>query len=119
MRKNTGLVLSLMLLVVLAGCGAEQQEVKPGTSYYFTAKIIEVNEDYLFAEVTDNCNSNLSVGATVEVSTEVVSSDGCPDFVVDEYARVSMARNIEGTPDERVEAFSIYKTDDTGNVMTE
>lgn len=35
------------------------------------------------------CNSNLSEGAKVEVSTDVVSADGCPKFVADETGMVT------------------------------
>lgn len=47
------------------------------------------------------------------MSTEVMAA-GCPEFVVDEYARVLMARNTEDNPTERLEVLSIYKTDKTG-----
>lgn len=82
--------------------------------YFFTAKVVEVLEDHLLLEVFDTGNSNLSEGAIVEVSTDIVSADGCPEFVVDECARVLMARNTEDNPTERLEALSIYKTDETG-----
>lgn len=47
------------------------------------------------------------------MSTEVMAAC-CPEFVVDEYARVLMARNTEDNPTERLEVLSIYKTDKTG-----
>lgn len=53
-------------------------------------------------------------GTIVEVSTDVISADGCPVFVVEEYARVVIARNMDDYSSERLEALSIYKTDETG-----
>lgn len=82
--------------------------------YFFTAKVIENHEEYLLLEVFDTGNSNLSEGAAVEVSTDVVSADGCPELVADEYARVLMATNTDDDPPGRLEALSIYKTDETG-----
>lgn len=64
-------------------------------------------------EVNYTGNSNLSDGTEVEVSTEVVSAGGCPLFAAGEYARVVMARNTDGHSD-RLEALSIYRTDETG-----
>lgn len=115
MKKLMALVLALVCVFGLVGCG-QQEGLQQGENvqYFFTAKVVEVQEDYLMLEVFDTGNSNLSEGATVEVSTNVVSADGCPKFVVDECARVLMARNTEDNPTERLEALSIYKTDETG-----
>lgn len=85
--------------------------------YFFGGKVIAVDDVYLILEVFDTGNSNLSEGAKVEVSTDVVSVKGCPDFVVDEYAKVLMARNTEDNPPGRLEALSIYKTDETGSPL--
>ncbi len=85
--------------------------------YFFGGKVIAVDDAYLILEVFDTGNSNLSEGAKVEVSTDVVSVKGCPDFVVDEYAKVLMARNTEDNPPGRLEALSIYKTDETGSPL--
>lgn len=87
------------------------------TQYFFSGKVVTVDDAYLILEVFDTGNSNLSEGAKVEVSTDVVSVKGCPDFVVGEYARVLMARNTEDNPPGRLEALSIYKTDETGTPL--
>ena len=108
MKKIIALVLALVCLLGLVSC-SQQEDLQ----YFFTAKVIEVDEEYLLLEVFDVGNTNLSEGATVEVSTEAMAA-GCPEFVVDEYARVLMARNTEDNPTERLEALSIYKTDKTG-----
>lgn len=115
MKKIIALVLALVCLLGLVSC-SQQEALQLGDynmQYFFTAKVIEVDEEYLLLEVFDVGNTNLSEGATVEVSTEVMAA-GCPEFVVDEYARVLMARNTEDNPTERLEVLSIYKTDKTG-----
>lgn len=73
----------------------------------------------ILLEVFDIGNTNLSDGATVEVSTEVVAAKGCPEFVVDECARVLLARNTDDDNSGRLEALSIYKTDETGKVIAD
>ena len=121
MKKLIALVLSLVCALGLAACG-QQIDLQQGDNnmqYFFTAKVIEVDEEYLLLEVFDIGNTNLSDGATVEVSTEVVAAAGCPEFVVDECARVLLARNTDGNSTSQLEALSIYKTDETGNVITD
>ena len=112
MKKLIVLVLVLVCVLSLAGCNQK-------TQYYFSAKVVEVYEAYLLLEVFDTGNSNLSEGAKIEVSTDTVSADGCPEFVVGEYARVLMARNKDDNPPGRLEALSIYKTDETGKVTAD
>lgn len=115
MKKLMTLVLALVCVLGLVGCG-QQESLQQGDNvqYFFTARVIGVNEDCLLLEVFDTGNSNLFNGAMVEVSTDVVSADGCPEFVVEECARVVMARNAEANSTKRLEALSIYKTDETG-----
>ena len=121
MKKLTAFVLGLVFALGLVGCG-QQEDMQQGDNnmqYFFTAKVIEVQEGYLLLDVFETGNSNLSEGAKVEVSTEVVSADGCPEFETDECARVVMARNTGDTPSGRLEALAIYKTDETGKVMAD
>ena len=112
MKKLIALVLALVCVLSLVGCNQK-------TQYYFSAKVIEVDEAYLLLEVFDKGNSNLSEGAKVEVSTDVISADGCPEFIVGEYARVLMAKNAGDNPPGRFEALAIYKTDETGKVTAD
>lgn len=121
MKKLIALILSLTFILTLVGCSQaeEKQQGDPGMQYFFSGKVIEVTEEYLLIEVNDTGNTNLSDGTKVEVSTEVISADGCPDFVVDEYARVLMARNTDDNSPGRLEALSIYKTDETGMKVAE
>jgi len=121
MKKRIALVLALVGVLGLPGCGQKEypQQGDNDMQYFFAAKVIEVHEEYLLLEVSDTGNSNLTEGAKVEVSTDVVSADGCPAFTADEYARVLMAGNTENEPPGRLEALSIYKTDETGMVTAD
>ena len=119
MKKLIALILALVCVLGLVGCN-QTEELQQGDNnmqYFFTAKVIEVDEEYLLLEVFDIGNTNLSDGVTVEVSTDVVAAKGCPEFVIDECARVLLARNTEANPTERLNALSIYKTDETGKII--
>lgn len=121
MKKLMALALVLACMFSLIGCGRQEnlQQGDNNMQYFFSGKVIEVDEDYLLLEVFDTGNTNLSEGIEVEVSKDVVAATGCPEFVADEYARVLMARNTADNPDERLEALSIYKTDETGKATAD
>ena len=121
MKRFITLLLAMICVLGLVGCN-QNNKLQQGNNkmqYFFTAKVIEVDEEYLLLEVFDTGNSNLSEGAKVEVSTDVVSADGCPEFVIDECARVLLARNTDDNPPGRLEALSIYKTDETEKVTAD
>lgn len=115
MKKFIALFIAITCVCCLFGCGKQEQQGDNNMQYFFGGKVIEAEEDYLLLEVFDTGNSNLSEGAKVEVSTDVVAAKGCPEFEVDEYAKVLMARNTDDNPPGRLEALSIYKTDETGS----
>ena len=126
--KKVITVMVLLCVLGLLGCGGQevrQEELQQGdynVQYFFSAKVTEVQAEYLVLEVFDTGNTNLSENETVEVSTDVVSAGGCPEFAAGEYARVVMARNTdENTVNrlERLEALAIYKTDETGLVTAD
>ena len=109
----------VMACTALAGCGqSESEDLQQGENiqYFFSGEIIEAEDEYLRIEVNDIGNSNLLEGDTVEVSTDVVAADGCPEFTVGEYARVLLARNIEDSTI-RLDALSVYKIDETGAIL--
>ena len=109
----------VMVCTALAGCGqSESEDLQQGENmqYFFSGEVIEAEDEYLRIEVNDIGNSNLLEGDTVEVSTDVVAADGCPEFTVGEYARVLLARNIEDSTI-RLDALSVYKIDETGAIL--
>ena len=116
MRKLIVLVLALLCMSGLTGCG-QTEELKQGDykmQYFFAAKVAEVHEEYLLLEVFDTGNTRLSEDAVVEVSTDVIWEYDCPEFAADEFARVYMERNADDNSSERLEALFINKIDETG-----
>lgn len=87
--------------------------------YFFTAKVVEVHKDHLLLNVSDAGNSKILKDAIVKVSTDVVAAGGCPEFELNEYARVVIANNAEINQQKPIEALSIYKMDENGNVIAD
>ena len=118
--KRWIVLILVMACTALVGCRQSEpedlQQGDNGIQYFFSGEVTETDDEFLRIEVNDIGNSNLSEGDTVEVSTDVVAADGCPEFTVGEYARVLLTRNIEDSV-ARLEALSIYKIDETGAIL--
>lgn len=110
--KRWVMIVLAVVCTVLTGCERSASEVE-NTQYVFSGEVIESEEEYLRIEVHDAGNSSLSKGTVIEVSTDVVAADGCPEFMAGEYARVLLAYDAED-PVLRLEALSISKVDATG-----
>ncbi len=111
MKRWVMIVLDVVC-TALTGCERSASEVE-NTQYVFSGEVIEAEEEYLRIEVHDAGNSSLSKGTVIEVSTDVVAADGCPEFMAGEYARVLLAYDAED-PALRLEALSVSKVDATG-----
>lgn len=110
--KRWVMIILVVVCTALTGCERPASEVE-NTQYVFSGEVIEAEEEYLRIKVNDAGNSSLSNGTVVEVSTDVVAADGCPEFMAGEYARVLLAYDAED-PVLRLEALSISKVDATG-----
>lgn len=119
MKKIVVITLALLGLLALAACNHQIQQGDSNMQYFFSGKIVEVEKEYLRIEVNDIGNTGLSEGATIEVSTDIEAADGCPDFVIGEYAKVLLAKNVTNDSLEQLKALSIYEVDETGTVVTE
>ena len=110
--KRWVMIILAVVCTALTGCERSASEVE-NTQYVFSGEVIESEEEYLRIEVHDAGNSSLSKGTVIEVSTDVVVADGCPEFMAGEYARVLLAYDAED-PALRLEALSVSKVDATG-----
>lgn len=110
--KHWVMILLAVVCTALTGCERSASEVE-NTQYVFSGEVIEAEEEYLRIEVNDAGNSSLSNGTVIEVSTDVVAAEGCPEFMAGEYARVLLAYDAED-PALRLEALSVSKVDATG-----
>ena len=121
MRKYIISFLALICVLGLTACSGKE-DLKQGDyamQYFFRAKVAEVHEEYLLLEVFDFGNTGLSEGAVVEVSTNIASADGCPEFAAGEFASVYMERNADDNSTGRLEALSISKIDETGQKIAD
>ena len=110
--KRWVMIVLAVVCTALTGCERSASEVE-NTQYVFSGEVTEAEEEYLRIEVHDAGNSSLSNGTVIEVSTDVVATDGCPEFMAGEYARVLLAYDAED-PALRLEALSVSKVDATG-----
>ena len=110
--KRWVMIVLAVVCTALTGCERSASEVE-NTQYVFSGEVIEAEEEYLRIEVNDAGNSSLSKGTVIEVSTDVVAAEGCPEFMAGEYARVLLAYDAED-PALRLEALSVSKVDATG-----
>ena len=110
--KRWVMIVLAVVCTALTGCERSASEVE-NTQYVFSGEVIEAEEEYLRIEVHDAGNSSLSKGTVIEVSTDVVAADGCPEFMAGEYARVLLAYDAED-PALRLEALPVSKVDATG-----
>ena len=110
--KRWVMIVLAVVCTALTGCERSASEVE-NTQYVFSGEVIEAEEEYLRIEVNDAGNNSLSQGTVMEVSTDVVAADGCPEFMAGEYARVLLAYDAED-PALRLEALSVSKVDATG-----
>ena len=110
--KRWVMIVLAVVCTALTGCERSASEVE-NTQYVFSGEVIEAEEKYLRIEVHDAGNNSLSKGTVIEVSTDVVATDGCPEFMAGEYARVLLAYDAED-PVLRLEALSVSKVDATG-----
>lgn len=110
--KRWVMIILAVVCTALTGCERSASEVE-NTQYVFSGEVIEAEEKYLRIEVNDAGNSSLSKGTVIEVSTDVVAAEGCPEFMAGEYARVLLAYDAED-PALRLEALSVSKVDATG-----
>ena len=123
MKIKIVIMIGALVLIVVGGIidsktdytSSVEQQRDNNMQYFFGGKVIVVEDEYLILEIFDIGNTNLSEGAKVEVSTDVVATKGCPNFTVDEYARVVMARSPEDNPPGRLEVLDIYKLDENGS----
>ena len=114
-KRLLALFLALVCTLGLYACNSTKDIPFDETDPFFVAKVKEVYENYLLVEVTNKGTTYFSVGTSVEVSTNVTSADGCPDFVVGEYARIVFNGVVlEKYPPALGEVFRIYKTDSAG-----
>lgn len=117
MKKSLALILALIFILSITGCGSDKGGSADNKAAFFIAKVIEINDSYMLVEVTDKGNCGISDGGRVSVSTDKISGllENDPSFVKDNYIRVEFDGTVMETyPEQLGEIFKIDVVDEKG-----
>ena len=120
MKKLLSMILILVMVVGLVGCSKEPVGDSPTVNGqdYFNASVIQVNDTFILAEVTENVSGALAVGTEVSVSRNNISSEEFPELVVGDYIRVVYAGEVlEKDPPGFQQIISVFKLNEEGAVL--
>lgn len=110
MKKLIALVLGLVCVLALAGCG--QQEQSEDENGVIVALVTATDTEYITIEITDAGNSSFEVGSAYTISV----SDKLPTLGEGDYIRVVCNPSAVSKTDipHIGEVISVNKTDETG-----
>ena len=119
MKKWLLVILALTVIVGLVACNkkdAGEPDSLTGQDY-FNAKVTQVNDSFILAEVTENVSGAISVGTEVSISKKNISSEPYPELVVGDNIRVVYAGEVlEKDPPGFQQIISVFKLDENGVV---
>ena len=119
MKKWLLVLVALTMLVGLVACNkkdAGEPDSLTGQDY-FNAKVTQVNDSFILAEVTENVSGAISVGTEVSISKKNISSEPYPELVVGDNIRVVYAGEVlEKDPPGFQKIISVFKLDENGVV---
>ena len=119
MKKWLLVLVALTMLVGLVACNkkdAGEPDSLTGQDY-FNAKVTQVNDNFILAEVTENVSGAISVGTEVSISKKNISSEPYPELVVGDNIRVVYAGEVlEKDPPGFQQIISVFKLDENGVV---
>ena len=119
MKKWLLVILALTVIVGLVACNkkdAGEPDSLTGQDY-FNAKVTQVNDSFILAEVTENVSGAISVGTEVSISKKNISSEPYPELVVGDNIRVVYAGKVlEKDPPGFQQIISVFKLDENGVV---
>ena len=119
MKKWLLVIVVLTAIVGLVACNkkdAGEPDSLTGQDY-FNAKVTQVNDTFILAEVTENVSGAISVGTEVSISKKNISSEPYPELVVGDNIRVVYAGEVlEKDPPGFPQIISVFKLDENGVV---
>lgn len=110
----------IVLVVVILVCRKEPVGDPPTVNGqdYFNARVTQVNDNFILAEVTENVSGAIAVGTEVSVSRNNISSEKYPELVVGDYIRVVYAGEIlEKDPPGFQQIISVFILNEEGAVL--
>jgi len=119
MKKWLLVLVALTAIVGLVACNkkdAGEPDSLTGQDY-FNAKVTQVNDNFILAEVTENVSGAISVGTEVSISKKNISSEPYPELVVGDNIRVVYTGEVlEKDPPGFQKIISVFKLDENGVV---
>ena len=119
MKKWLLVLVVLTAIVGLVACNkkdAGEPDSLTGQDY-FNAKVTQVNDSFILAEVTENVSGAISVGTEVSIGKKNISSEPYPELVVGDNIRVVYAGEVlEKDPPGFQQIISVFKLDENGVV---
>jgi len=119
MKKWLLVLVALTAIVGLVACkkkDAGEPDSLTGQDY-FNAKVTQVNDNFILAEVTENVSGAISVGTEVSISKKNISSEPYPELVVGDNIRVVYTGEVlEKDPPGFQKIISVFKLDENGVV---
>ena len=120
MKKWILVIVALIVIVGLVACNkkdAGEPDTVTGQDY-FNAKVTQVNDTFLLAEVTENVSGAISVGTEVSISKKNISSEPYPELVVGDNIRVVYAGKVlEKDPPGFLKIISIFLISEDGSIV--
>ena len=119
MKKWLWVIVAVTAIAGLVACNkkdAGEPDSLTGQDY-FNAKVTQVNDSFILAEVTENVSGAISVGTEVSISKKNISSEPYPELVVGDNIRVVYAGEVlEKNPPGFQQIISVFKLDENGVV---
>lgn len=112
MKRLGALLLALVCMMTLFGCGNEKRQM------YFSASVLEINDGFVKVKCTDAFDSGIPVNAEFSVSTDTVAAGGAPKMAVGDPIRVVFNGEImESEPIQLGIVYAIYLLDENGDAI--
>ena len=120
MKKWLLVLVVLTAIVGLVACNkkdAGEPDSLTGQDY-FNAKVTQVNDGFILAEVTENVSGAISVGTEVSISNKTISSEEFPELEVGDNIRVVYAGEVlEKDPPGFQKIISVFLMNEDGSIV--
>ena len=111
MKKLIALVLALVCVLSLVGCGQNYDKD------YLNGTVTEIHDTYILVECIESPSGALQPEEIVKVSAEVVATNGLSEMEVGDNVRIEFTGVKEKIPVSFDKVFALYLLDENGEVI--
>ena len=112
MKKLIALVLALVCVLSLVGCGPNYDKD------YLNGTVTEIHDTYVLVECVESPSGVLQPKEKISVSAEFVATNGLSEIEVGDNVRIEFAGVQEKIPVGFDTVFAIYLLDENGEVIS-